>query len=249
MDEVTNVAGASARAEYERRRARHRENIRRRRPLIIGFGVAIAVVGLAFMGSQPLLGWGLILVAVGSTISTLFLLPNHISAWATGADGETRTARFLEPLRAEGFAILHDRRIPGGRANIDHIVIGPPGVFVVETKSFAGDLRIRGDEVYVSGRRKTAMIEEVKREALAVQVAIAAELNALGLPVIPVLCIHRANLPWLGADAGGVRIVSGKELVKRLRKAPIRLGSEETERLVNAANQRLAPAAGELPRS
>jgi Nuclease-related domain. len=211
-------------------------------------GVVIAVVGLAFMGSQPIIGWGLIALALASTINSLFIAPNHITAWATGAEGEARTARFLEPLRAEGFAIFHDRRIPGGRANIDHIVIGPPGVYVIETKSLAGDLRIRRGEVYVSGRRKTAMIEEVKREALAVQVALAAELEALGLPVIPVICVHRANLPWLGADAGGVRIVSGKELVKGLRKAPVRLGPGEAERLVSAADQRLAAAAGQQPR-
>lgn len=244
MDEVGNKAGASARAEYERRRARHREIIRRRRPLIIGLGLVIAAVGLALMGSQPLVGWGLVLVAVISTINSLFIAPNHISAWATGADGEVRTARFLEPLHAEGFAILHDRRIPGGSANIDHIVIGPPGIFVVETKSLAGDLRIRGGAVYVSGHRKTAMIEEAKREALAVQVALALELEALGLAVVPVVCVHRANLPWLGGGVDGVRIVSGRELVKRLRKAPIRLGPEEADRLVRAADQRLARAAG-----
>ena len=51
------------------------------------------------------------------------------------------------------------------------------------------------------------MIEEAKREALAVQVALAMELETVGLPVVPVICVHRARLPWLGAAAGGVRIV------------------------------------------
>jgi hypothetical protein len=240
VNEVGSAAGASAQVQYERRRAAHRATIRRRRSLIIGTG---AVIGVAFIGSQPLLGWGLVMLGVARTISTLFILPHHISAWATGAEGEARTARLLEPLRAEGFAILHDRLIPGGRANIDHIVIGPPGVFVVETKSFAGDLRIRRGDVYVSGRRRTAIVEEAKREASALHSALAPELEALGLSVIPVVCVHRARLPWSGAEAGEVSIVSGRELIKRLRKAPARIDEEEVYRLTKAATRRLSPAA------
>lgn len=243
MDEAV-AAGGSSQAEYERRRTLHRERVRQRRPLILGITAIGVVAGIAFMGSQPAVAWTLIFAAVIGAANALFVTPNHITAWATGADGEARTARFLEPLRAEGFAVLHDRRIPGSRANIDHIVIGPPGVFVVETKSFGGQLKVRGHEVYVAGRRKTAMVEEAKREALAVQVALAPELEALGIGVVPVICVHRAALPWFGGQAGGVRIVSGKDLVKRLRKADPVLPADTVDRLAKAAASRLRPAAG-----
>lgn len=242
MDELVS-AGASSLAEYERRRATHRDAIHRRRPLILATGMVIAIIGLVLMGSQPLAGWALLVMAVMLPLNTLLTVPNHITAWATGADGEARTARFLEPLRSAGFRVLHDRRVPGGRANIDHIVIGPPGVFVVETKSFGGPLTIRGNEVYVAGRRKTAMIEEAKREALAVQVALAMELETVGLPVVPIICVHCASLPWLGSRVGGVRIVSGKELVKRLRKAEPRIDPQTVQWLAQAALEALAPAA------
>jgi hypothetical protein len=241
MDEALS-AGASSQGEYERRRALHRERVRQRRPLVLVITAIGIVAGIAFMGSLPAVGWILILAAVLGASDMLFVTPNHVTAWAIGADGEARTARFLEPLRAEGFRVLHDRRIPGSRANIDHIVIGPPGVFVVETKSFGGQLKVRGNEVYVAGRRKTAMLEEAKREALAVQVALAPELEALGIPVVPVICVHRASLPWFGAQAAGVRIVSGKDLVKFLRKADPRQTPEAVERLANAAASRLASA-------
>ena len=242
MDGVAS-AGASSLAEYERRRGAHRDLVRQRRPWVLGLGAVIFVVGLVLMASQPLVGWAALFLAVGFVAEALLMVPNHITSWATGANGEVRTARFLEPLRAEGFKVLHDRRIPGSRANIDHIVIGPPGVFVVETKSFGGALRVRGNEVYVAGRRRTAMIEEAKREALAVQVALAMELETVGLPVVPVICVHRASLPWLGAAAGGMRIVSGKELVKRLRKAESRVDPDTVRWLARAAAEHLAPAA------
>src|SRR6185369_9818593 len=97
-------------------------------------------------------------------ISALFVTPNSITAWQIGADGEVRTGRLLESLEADGFRVLHDRKIPGARsANIDHIVIGPPGIYVVETKSYKGSLQIRGDKVFVAGRRKDGWIDEVHR--------------------------------------------------------------------------------------
>ncbi|MEP6468152.1 MAG: hypothetical protein ABJC24_00115 [Chloroflexota bacterium] len=114
---------------------------------------------------------------------------------------------------------------------------------MVETKSFGGSLKVRGNEVYVAGRRRTGMIDEAKREALAVQVALAPELEALRIQVVPVICVHRADLPWFGSEAGGVRIVSGKELVKRLRKADARVGQDDVQGLAQAAAARLSPAA------
>ena len=241
MDELS-AAGASSRAEYERRLSAHRERVRQQRPMLFGICAVISVIGIVVWGGQPLLGLAFLVMAIALLVNTLLITPNTVTAWATGAAGEVRTAEFLEPLRGEGFAVLHDRRIPGSRANIDHIVVGPTGVFAVETKSLAGQLKVRGDDVYVGGRRRTAMVDEAKREALAVQVVLAPELEALGLSVVPVLCIHRASLPWLGSHAGGVRIVSGKELVKRLRKAEVKLSRDQVRELATAAAGRLAPA-------
>ena len=55
-------------------------------------------------------------------------------AWRQGAAGERRTARLLGPLERHGWAILHDLAVPGSTANLDHLVIGPGGVFVIDSK-------------------------------------------------------------------------------------------------------------------
>ena len=201
-------AGGSAQAEYERRAAHHAADVRRRRPRILAFGAVVAIVGLLVLMVNPLWG-GVVLLFDVVVASALFATPNSITAWQTGEQGELRTGRLLEPLEAQGFRILHDRKIPGSRANIDHIVIGPPGIFVVETKSLGGTLQIRDNDVFVSGRRRTKMIDEVKREALAVQTALAGELAANRWTVSPIICVHRADLPWLRSEVAGVRIVSG----------------------------------------
>ena len=235
-------AGGSAQAEYERRAAHHAADVRRRRPRILAFGAVVAIVGLLVLMVNPLWGGVVLLFDVVVVASALFATPNSITAWQTGAQVELRTARLLEPLAGEGFRILHDRQIPGSRANIDHLVIGPPGIYVVETKSLGGSLQIRDNDVFVAGRRRTKMIDEVKREALAVESALADEIAAHGRTVSPVICVHRADLPLLRFEVAGVRIVSGKDLVKRLREADHLLAPADVERLAALASARLRPA-------
>jgi hypothetical protein len=59
--------------------------------------------------------------------------------WLAGAEGECRTAKELDRLPDEYFVFhdFHERRPDGNRAawNIDHIVVGPTGVFVIDSKN------------------------------------------------------------------------------------------------------------------
>jgi hypothetical protein len=67
--------------------------------------------------------------------------------------------------------------------------------------------------------------------------------HELGLdPVTPIICVHRADLPWFRSEVQGVRIVSGKDLVKRLRKADPVLLPANVERLAGLASAHLRPA-------
>ncbi|WP_344948251.1 nuclease-related domain-containing protein [Sphaerisporangium flaviroseum] len=59
-----------------------------------------------------------------------------VRSWRKGAAGERRTARALRRLERAGHLVLHDRALPRGKANVDHLVIGPAGVFVVDTKNW-----------------------------------------------------------------------------------------------------------------
>ena len=63
--------------------------------------------------------------------------------------------QFLETLRAQGFRVFHD--IPGDGFNVDHLIVGPKGVFTVETKTLSKPLRgeskiaFDGDEITIGG--------------------------------------------------------------------------------------------------
>jgi hypothetical protein len=62
---------------------------------------------------------------------------NH-GAWSQGAEGEEVVGRILEELAGDGWNVIHD--VSFGRGNIDHVVIGPGGIFTVETKSHGGKI-------------------------------------------------------------------------------------------------------------
>jgi len=81
-------------------------------------------------------------------------------AWPTirrlnrGLEGERAVGQFLEEMRRDGYRVLHD--IEGDRFNVDHVLIGPAGVFVIETKTVSktpdsGDTKYDGQRVVVSG--------------------------------------------------------------------------------------------------
>jgi hypothetical protein len=63
-----------------------------------------------------------------------------------GNIGEERIAALLDTLDGAGWTVLNDRyKSPSSPANLDHVVVGPPGVFVIDAKNWTGG-RLRLDE-------------------------------------------------------------------------------------------------------
>jgi hypothetical protein len=74
-------------------------------------------------------------IAVGYAAFRFFRAVPEIRALKQGRDGERVVGQYLERLREKGYQVLHD--VMGDGFNIDHVVIGPAGVFTVETKTFS----------------------------------------------------------------------------------------------------------------
>jgi hypothetical protein len=165
-----------------------------------------------------------------------------VAAWREGAEGERRTARHLEGLADAGFIVFHDRRVPGYGGNLDHVAIGPTGVWAIETKSWTGKVEIDGNQLMVRGHPRDKAVDQVFREATAVQIALGEALSPLGVTVTPVLCLHRARMPFFAKAVQGVRIASGKQLVGILRTGDARLTPEQVQALAREAERILKPA-------
>ena len=103
--------------------------------------------------------------------------PQRERAWRDGAVGEEAVASHLARTCPD-VVVLHDRRMPRSRANIDHIAIAPSGVFVIDAKRYRGKIEIRkplfGDaKLVIRGRDKSKLVEGMKRQVEAVRSGLA----------------------------------------------------------------------------
>src|SRR5213595_3979280 len=122
--------------------------------------------------------------------------PQSTRAWRTGSVGEERLARFFARELPESAVALHDRRIPGSRANIDHIVIAPSGVWVIDAKLYQGKVERRTlgpiwrseTAVFVGRRDRTNLIHEMPRQVEAVTAALAPDPLATEVAIRPAVC-------------------------------------------------------------
>lgn len=161
-----------------------------------------------------------------------------------GAAGESRTAQLLGPLSAYGFHLLHDRRWPGTtNANIDHLAVGPSGVFVIDTKSWSGELTIDDSGLWQGQDCQNAVLESVQTLADVVRDG----LSGVGLPpssVRPVLAFDGRDLAL--ALTHGVWVV-GAELLPRQMLTYSKCLTQSQVEVVLRALMDLFPLASDLP--
>jgi hypothetical protein len=173
--------------------------------------------------------------------------PQSTRAWAQGSEGEQEVAAAL--AKVVGIEVLHDRCVPGTRGNIDHIVVGPAGIFVVDAKAHVGTVRVRDvgglfrrdERLYVGGRDCSRLADDMEWQVAAVRQALATEGTPLP-PITPVLCFVKADWPLVRPtdSYGGVRLESTRS-IKALVMRPSLLDAE-TIHLFTSILARAQPA-------
>jgi hypothetical protein len=163
---------------------------------------------------------------LGGVILALSGDPHSTKAWARGSEGERELAKTLAEV--DGVRALHDRRVPGTRGNIDHIVIGPGGVFVVDAKLYAGTIRVRDvgglfkrdERLYVGRRDCSRLAENMKWQVEAIEDALRRAKVEPVPRVTPVLCFVRGEWPLLfPADSyRGVRLEGARSIKKLITR-------------------------------
>jgi len=229
--------GASARAIYRRVRAAELADWSRslawRLPLAGGAGLAAAVLTGPLPSVARLAASLVVVGAVGWRLR--FRASAEATAWRTGARGERRTARRLRRLVRRGYVAFHDLAMPGSRANIDHLLIGPAGVFVIDSKQYTGRIERTPDgHIWHNHYPLDEQLRTVRDEARAVEAV-------LGVPVIPLVCVHGASVQWGGLAAQGVAIVPAGRLGAALGADAV-LSAEQVAVLAGTVLARLHPA-------
>ena len=103
----------------------------------------IIVLTLIFLGAG-LLSLQLLPFMIGLIVIVIWLLHPHYIMWSRGAIGEESISEVLDKLKND-YLVVNDVLLPGNKGNIDHIVIGRNGIFVIETKSHKGHIICEGD--------------------------------------------------------------------------------------------------------
>jgi Nuclease-related domain len=234
--------GSSAQARWRRLRAAEWAAWTRTLPWRIAATLGIGAGG-GVLGNLVAPRLGLVVGALAAMVAgwALRFRPSpDATAWQRGAAGERRTARLLDALERHGWAILHDLAVPGSRANLDHLVIGPGGVFVIDSKQYRGRLQLDAVGKLWHGRYPLApAVRAASWEAdQAAQV-----LPDPGMAVVPIVAVHSARVPWGKVVIDGVPVLSPRRLPSMLRQLPVVLGPERVAGLADQARVRFHAAA------
>jgi hypothetical protein len=171
--------------------------------------------------------------------------------WATGARGEELLAEVLARKCPE-VALLHDRRMPASRANIDHLAVASTGVYVIDAKRYRGRIEVRSpmfgkSKLVIAGRDRTKLATGLEKQVDAVTTALAA--IEPGVPVFGCLCfvapvgfLADVGLPTIRTlKINGFPLYYTGRLAKKLNR-PGAVSREQTERICQELAQRFPPA-------
>jgi Nuclease-related domain len=212
-DPTGRTAGQHARAAVLRLRLRTLVTLGLLAVATAGLGRTFGLHDVRFLGSEVAL------------LASMFVISRYVMPLVErrdrGASAEEHVGGLLDELAEEEWRVIHDASF--GRGNVDHILIGPAGVFTVETKSAAGPVRVA--RVH-GGTLRQAHAQQRAVEAIA------------GVSVEPLLVFSRAWVDRPLARRKGVRVLPARMLVGHLNKRSPTLSRDEIERV----RERLAAA-------
>jgi hypothetical protein len=204
-DPTRRTAGQYARATVRR--------LRMRTLLALGvLAVATALLGRTFGLHDPRFIASELALLVSMFVISRYVLP-LLDRHDRGAQGEEHVGALLAELSNMGWCVIHDATL--GRGNVDHIVIGPAGLFTIETKSHPGPVRV--------ARVHGSTLAQVQAQSRLVK-------RATGLEAEPLLVFSRAWVDRPTARRKGVRVLPARMLVAFLSGREPRLSNEEIER-------------------
>ena len=128
------------------------------------FALAIATFALSHRFGQPAFGFfvvaGLVILFKASV--------RRWERWFLGRKGESKVTETLKSLPND-YVILNDIVLPDSKGNVDHVLIGPNGVFVIETKNYSGFVKCEEEQWFVNGHRIRSLSKQAKRNSMAVR--------------------------------------------------------------------------------
>lgn len=221
-----------------------------RLPIWIGRAAMAATVAVGITIWQ---GWrlGLTAAALTAIADTLYRArtTSIIPAAVRVTSAQRRTRRRLFLLRPSGYVALHRRAIPGSDSVIDHLVIGPGGVFAVDSERWDRRLPVRSVPAGLLYHGPFSQKQRLEHAAWESAQAARRLSDALGekIDVRPAMAIYGPTIPWIVASLDGVDVFAGRRVRKYFRRQSrtnraVRLDAGQIEDIHVAAALALPPA-------
>lgn len=170
-----------------------------------------------------------------------------VPAWRRASIAERRTEAQLRKLERNGYRTLHARAIPDSEAQIDHLVVGPTGVYAVDSEKWDKRLPVRvqmGKKLFHGPFDMKPRLTEAKWEASRASELIS-EAYGKEISVVPSLAIYGPPVPWKIMTIRGVDVYEGARARKWITKRERALTKAEIDRLHDIAAQVLPARYGE----
>ena len=150
---------------------------------LIFFTVSLSVLSNLSLSIFDVAGFLLSLVP----LAAFYYYMRNYRVYNAGWEGEKQVTNLLSSKLSDEYLLLNGLYLRNGGGDIDHVVLGPSGVFVLETKNWSGDITCNGDEWQRGGKNgfKTSPSLQVKRNAAKIKHVIDSSpaLRSLGVMV------------------------------------------------------------------
>lgn len=182
--------------------------------LLLTFTLALTAIALMVLVANY--GTGLMLLGLPPILASIQLgriVVRRLGSVRKGRLGERLVIDLLKRL-PDDYWLINDVTLEGGRGNIDHVLVGPCGVVVIETKRLAGHIRCSGDDWYVNGYRRKSVSQQVKSAAVAVRSFLAERHPQLAPRWVESVIVFTHPLCRLNVSRAQAIIVRYSELLK-----------------------------------
>lgn len=214
------------------------------------FTVVCGVVAAA-MTRHAYFGVGFAVLVFLALADLAYTKPGHVSLAGSRASGEAATARAIKPLRFQGFTALHDRRLASGAVpgippvDIEHLLIGPPGVFLLDSKNWP-TVQMIGDSLFVGMDNRETTLKRLDLEAQNLTTALRPNLPG-GIKVEPVLVVHTKELRPTPRFLEGVTILLPDQFPSVFGRMRQVMTASQAAKLAETLDRVLPARAGDKP--
>ncbi|WP_231334148.1 nuclease-related domain-containing protein [Actinomadura graeca] len=212
----------------------------------VGAAVAAGIVVSLVFGIRGGLT-ALVLVIIGDTVRTS-RKDSSVPAWQKSSAAERRTEKQLKSLQRNGYLVLHARAVPRddegvSDGRIDHLVIGPSGVYAIDSEKWDKRLPVRTMshlKLFHGPFNKKDRLDEARWEAEQASRIIGGQVG-FDVPVQPSVAIYGPSIPWKVMRVRDVDVYAGNRARAYLRRRPKILTDTDVDRIFEAAEKALPP--------